>query len=314
MAVILSTGLSFWYFKRHFNAFFKEPVAQVYERKKFFAFCWPLFFADLFIVTEAWISLFILGFFLSSEDVGIFSAAYKTTLLIQGILMSFNIMFSPIISGLHRSQEFEKIRTLFQIISRWVFSLSIPPILILIIFSKEILQLFGQSFVLGSSTLIILSLAQLLNSATGPLGGMIDMSGRTRITLLNALLNLLVHSVLCFFLIPRYGVPGAALARLTSVFLLRTARLIQVYIIWKMYPFRADFFKPLMAGAVSGLCLMFLKNALADIFPSLVVLLSGILLFAGIYTAAVLVMGIPQEDKKVWEMVKKKLKGMDDIR
>jgi O-antigen/teichoic acid export membrane protein len=143
---------------------------------------------------------------------------------------------------------------------------------------------------------------------------MIDMSGRTKITLLNALLSLLVHSVLCFILIPRYGVLGAALARLASVFLLRTARLIQVYVIWKMYPFRADFFKPLMAGAVSWLGLTLMKNTVANIFPPISALLSGILLFLGIYSAAVLLMGIPQEDRKIWELAKKKLRGRNGIR
>ena len=84
---------------------------------------------------------------------------------------------------------------------------------LLVFFSREIMAVFGHEFSDGALVLVVLVAGQILNSVTGPLGVMIDMSGRTKFTLLNSALHLALQIGLCFLLIPRYGVLGAAFAK-----------------------------------------------------------------------------------------------------
>ena len=77
----------------------------IFEPKVLIAFCWPLFFAGGFNLMEAWVSTFMLGYFENPKSVGIFGAALRTSMFIQGILMSFNAIFSPIIAEHHHKKN-----------------------------------------------------------------------------------------------------------------------------------------------------------------------------------------------------------------
>jgi O-antigen/teichoic acid export membrane protein len=254
---------------------------------------------------EAWVSTFVLGCFAAPEAVGVFSAAYRTSLLVQGILMSFNTVFAPIISDLHQGGEVKKLESLFKVVAKWVFSLSFPAVLLMIIFSQEILSLFGQDFAVGAASLVILSIGQLMNSFSGSLGVMIDMSGRSRIALLNSALHFLLQTGLCFLLIPRYGIVGAALVKAISIGFLRVIRLLQIRFMLRMHPFRIDFLKPLVAGAVAWLALYSVKALILRTGNSALLHLAlGSLTFLIIYGFVLHRMGFDEEDRVVFQKIR----------
>lgn len=304
ISVIAGTLLSFFYYRKAFHPVLWDSVRPIFEPKRLLAFCWPLLFADCFGLMEIWMSTFVLGYSATPEAVGVFSAAYRTSLLVQGILMSFNTMFAPIISDLHHREEDRKLESLFKMVAKWVFSLSLPPILLMIIFSQEILTIFGQDFAVGATSLIVLSIGQLMNSVSGSLGVMIDMSGRSKITLLNAMLHFLLQTGLCFLLIPRYGIIGAALAKATSIGFLRTIRLLQVYLILKMHPFRAEFIKPLVAGGASWLVLSLVRASIPQIGNSALLLVLGSSIFLAIYGLTLYRLGFDEEDRLILQKIR----------
>jgi len=306
-AMVGGSLLSFYFYRRVYHSRLKVGIKAIFESERLMKYSWPLLFANGLIFFEAWIALFLIGFFSTTEATGVFSAAYRTSLLFQGILMSFNLMFSPIISDLHHKKEFQKLHSLFKIVTKWVFSLSLPFILIMVIFAEEFITIFGKDFAGGAWVLIILSLAQLLNSVTGPQGVMIDMSGRTKLTLFNAAAHLLLQVVLCFLLIPSFGIIGAAFAKLISIAFLRLLQLSQIYRFLQMHPFRADFVKPLIAGSSSFVVLILAKVSIIPLYNPILLVLGGSLILLSVYGLILFALGITDEDRLVFQKIKSRL-------
>jgi O-antigen/teichoic acid export membrane protein len=213
-------------------------------------------------------------------------------------------MFAPIISDLHRRRENKELESLFKTVAKWVFSLSLPALLLMAIFSREIMAIFGSDFAVGATSLIVLSIGQLMNSVSGPLGVMIDMSGRSKLTLLTSVLIFLLQTGLCFLLIPQYGIMGAALAKAISVSFQRAIRLLQVHLILRMHPFRVEFLKPLFAGGVSWLVLSLVRIPVLQVDNLMLLLVLGSSIFLAIYGLTLYQLGLDEEDKVILKKIR----------
>jgi len=301
---LMSTSI----FRRTFRQVLAGSIRPIFPFRELMRFCWPLLFANGFIYMEAWISTFMLGAFLGAGPVGIFSAAYRTSLLVQGIIMSFGTIFSPIISDLLHQGEPHQLERLFKLVSRWIFSLSLPASLLIILFARDILSLFGPDFTLGTTALVVLCSGQIINAVTGPLGVMIDMSGRSKLTLFNSAFHFIVQAGLCIWLIPAYGILGAAVAKSLSILLLRFVRLWQVHATLHMHPFQMKLMKPLAAAGSAGLLLVFLNaqewiRAMSILYR---VPLGG-MSFLVVYGIMLYILGLDQEDKELFSRLRSKL-------
>jgi O-antigen/teichoic acid export membrane protein len=106
---------------------------------------------------------------------------------------------------------------------------SFPLAILLIIERKWFLHLFGSEFVQAEIVLIILALAQLINSLVGPVGYLLTMTGYQKQAAWALGAGVLLNLLLNILFIPLYGINGAAMAtaislvswRLYSVFLSR---------------------------------------------------------------------------------------------
>jgi O-antigen/teichoic acid export membrane protein len=308
VSIAAGTLMSTSIFRRTFRQVLAGSIHPIFPIRELMRFCWPLLFANGFIHMEAWISTFMLGALLGLGPVGIFSAAYRTSLLIQGIVMSFGAIFSPIISDLMHRGESQELERLFKLVTRWIFSLSLPASLLMIVFARDILSLFGQDFTLGTTALVILCSGQIINSVTGPLGVMIDMSGHSKLTLFNSALHFALQAGLCIWLIPAYGIMGAAAAKSLSILFLRFVRLWQVHATLHMHPFQMKLMKPLAAAGSAGLLLVLLNTQ--EAFRAMSVLYRipfGGVGFLAVYGIMLCILGLDQEDTELFSRLRSKL-------
>ena len=308
-ALVLGTATSVIFYRRLFRAVLRSGSQQIAETRRLLGYCWPLLFANCFAIVEAWLAVFMLGYFRTPEAVGIFSAAYRTSFLTQGILLAFNTMFSPIISDLHHTRQHDRLEAQLKIVAKWIFSLNLPIILVMVFLSRELLWIFGQVYVAGAACLVILGVGQFIQSVAGPLGILIDMSGRPKITLFNSIAVLLFQIGLCIVLIPKSGIMGAAIAKTASLGLLRLLQIGEVRAVFRMLPFRKDFFKPLLAGGCAVLMVTVLKEPLTQVEVPLLRLLGGGFILAATYGIVLYVLGISEEDREILRRLREKLLG-----
>ena len=154
----------------------------------------------------------LLGVFLDVRQVGIYAVAVTLVAFVPVALQSVNQIFSPTIADLHARGERALLGRLFQTLTKWILGLTLPLALVMIIFSKPLMRLFGAAFEAGWFVLVLGTLGQLVNAGVGSVGYMLLMSGN-QARLIRVQVVMAVFMVAATFgLVRPYGMAGVALA------------------------------------------------------------------------------------------------------
>jgi len=307
MAEVLGIIYSAYFLFKSFPEI-RQKSLTTYEMKKITFFSLPLLFSGMFNRIVARADILIMGHFLSATMVGIYGIAQRFLPLIMMPLGAFNSIFAPIISDLFARKRKEDLETQFKTVAKWVFMASLPIFMLFTFFSKEILSIFGSGFVAGSLAMMILCAGQMVNTATGSVGFVLMMTGRPFADLLNSGLLCVTNILLNIYLIPRYGIVGAACASAFSITAIQLLRLAEVWCFLRMHPYRWDFFKPLFSGLFAVSIVTMLSHSVmstAQIFglPILVTL------FLLSYVGFLWLLKLSPDDHLVLNCLRRKLFG-----
>jgi len=305
ISTISGAALAFYYLTRLLPVFSKG-LKQIFETRNLLKFSSPLLLAGLLYQTMLRIDIMMIGILeKGAAAIGVYSAAVRLAMLGTLVLMAFNSIFAPIISDLHNRRELKQLENLFKITTKWIFSLSFPLYLLMMLFAKPILTIFGADFSEGAISLIILSFGQIINSAVGNTGLMITMSGKPNITLANSLGACILNIVLNLILIPKYGIIGAAIATSTSFAIINVAMLVEAYLLMKVHPYKLTYLKPLLAGIISTIGTVLIASTVQINITSGKLLLL-LILFLGTYIALLFLFKLDEEDVTVLKKVKRR--------
>ena len=281
----------------------KETIT---ETKKLLSYSFPLFLGVVFYFLLTKVDTFMLAYFRSIEEVGIYNITVNTVMLLFLIGISFRSIFTPMISNLYNRKEMKQLEFFYKTLSRWIFTLALPVFLLFIIFPKQIMTIFGAKFVDGWQALFLLAIALFVYTFSGLGGQMLKMSGKQNLTFYNTLIIFFLNLGLNLLLIPRYGMPGAAFATGTSLVILNIIALIQVRLGLKMGPFSKKYLPALTAGIITGIVTLLLKKFILGI-DFRITLLSGIFIIFTLYSLVLFLFGIWEEDKIILRAVKEKI-------
>ena len=175
------------------------------------------------------LDIIILTAYEGYDKVAYYSIAVKLATVTALALMSVNIVVAPKIAEIYNNNDHSKLNKLIKDSSRIIFSISLPVLTVLFVFSEFILGLFGENYVLAKEALVILLAAQLFSAICGPGAIYLNMTGKEQ--KLNKILiaGLLINLILNFVLIPNYGIEGAAIATLISMLFWNTLIVIAIY-------------------------------------------------------------------------------------
>ncbi len=186
----------------------------------------PMYGSAIADVVMTFSDILILGMFATAADVGIYTAAARTALLTRFLLLANSAVAAPRFAALHAANDKEGLARLAVRSTLLTTVASVPLLLIFIVFPEQILSLFGPQFEAGAQVLIVLSIGQFVNAATGPVGYLLNMSGYHRIEGRIAVVGALLTVGLCFALIPFWGIVGAAAANAIAT---ASCNLLRVY-------------------------------------------------------------------------------------
>jgi O-antigen/teichoic acid export membrane protein len=148
-----------------------------------------------------------------AESSGVYSAAARGAELVAFPLFIISGVVQPTISRLYASDALQQLQRVLTGATRAAFALASPIALTLALFSKPILNtIYGADFERGSTALIILATAQIVNVGVGLVGQILIMTGHERDALIGLGVGVVVNVLLNAALIPTLDVVGAALA------------------------------------------------------------------------------------------------------
>lgn len=306
-AIVLTPFMAFYFLEKRVFPLINSKVKTIPVQKELYSFSIPLIFSGFAMLVMGWTDTLMLGYFCTASEVGIYNVALPIARLLRVVVTAFAIIFLPIASELYAMGREEELRNIYSTVTRWVFSLILPGSLLMILFSKSIIEiLFGLEFVDGARALSILVFGLLFGYTVGLNAQILQVYGKTKIIMLYTSISATANFVLNLFLIPLYGLNGAAIATASSFILGGFLRFIFVYRIGKMQPFRWNYLKPAFVSIIAVLVVYAVTKYVVGVsLPSLIIMLFVFLVLY--FLLLLLVKGFEEEDLVIMKAIDERL-------
>ena len=286
-AVLVFILLLYFATKKEFQIFNKK-IKPRFNAKELLIYSIPLIITSLLTLLEKWAGTFIIGFYRSASEVGIYNIVFSTAALLAIIPTALMSLFIPVITSLYGQNKIKYVKKISNSITKWIFMASIPLTAILIIFSRDILKIiFGKEYTIGYIALMILAVSYLILSITHIYGSNLLMVKKSKLLSYIVFISTLTNIGLNIILVPKFGINGAASAALisTSIFLILVA--ISSWFILKLQPLKLILLKSILAGVLSAIIIFFIYKVVTINIFTLIVLS---LLMSLIYIAFLIIL------------------------
>ena len=267
-----------------------------FEIKKMNKFAAVLFSNSLLNKYTFQLDILFLGYFSTVRNVGIYAVALRLQSLIYLPHYTISTAFGPLVAELHSSGRIEELKRLYKTVTKWSFSVSLPIFAVLVLFSDEILTIFGKDFSEGKHLVIVMGVANVIHDLVGLSGNVITMTGRIRINFYNSIITACVNIILFSVFIYHFGATGAAWAYLISILIIDIILISEIIHIFHFNPFKKSLYKPILSIGIAMLATVGLKLLLnwPSPFPLFLVIALG-----GIYFGILYLLRFDEEDKMV---------------
>jgi O-antigen/teichoic acid export membrane protein len=274
-----------------------RQVAPVTESARVLRFGAAMALVDISSYLLGWIDILQLGYYVSAYDLGLYHAAARTAGVTTLTLLGINALFAPTMADLFNRGELVMLERLFKTTATWAITAGLPLFLLCALQGGVVLALFGPEFPAAALPLALLAAGQFVNAATGSAGYMLVMSGRQNLMLADQLISLAVAIGLNLWLIPRWGVLGAAAAMSFTTAGLNLTRVVQVALLTGLHPYDAGLRRPLLAatGALAAAALA--RFTISPHGPA--ALAVTVPVFATVYGALLVAFGLPDEERRL---------------
>ena len=168
-------------------------------------------------------------------QIGYYNAAARLSDLLNLPYIVVAAVAMPVFAQLYHEQNFSKLQTFFTQITLISFFLTLIGFIFFYLLGAWLLSWFGTEFVGAYPVLLLTAFSKLLHAFFGASNYMLMMCGQEK----KAVISLIVSVVCCIFLqiylIPIWGIEGAAWANLISLLVFE---LIQAYMLWRLVQIR----------------------------------------------------------------------------
>lgn len=289
-----AAALSLYYLIRYTPLFERTEFKPM--RRKLLAFSLPLMVTTSMYKIFHNLDTFLIGYFTTSDIVGIYDVAYRLPFLLKITLTAFAFIFMPTISELQTEGKLTDMRQTYQIVTKWITLSTLPLTLVLVFYPTLVIKYtFGGEYTTGSVAMAVLAVGFFVHTVIGLSGEVLTAIGKTRTLMYVSLLVVVVNTLLNLYLIPQYSMIGAAIATTVGYVLMGSLYIIQLYREIGAHPFSGGILRP---GAVA-LVVWITGYGLLRVTDLIVLpaVITVTVLFAVLYVVIVLRFGIVEPEE-----------------
>lgn len=180
----------------------------------------PMMFSGLMGFLINWTDVIMLGALSTEENVGIYNAAFKVGMLVLIIIISINVVSGTKISEYYNNNDQIGLKKVIQKSTQIVTLISFPIVIFIVIFSEFILGYFGPGFLAGKMVLIIIAFSTFISALCGNVDQILNLTNSKNLLFRINVVVLVINIILNFYLIPKFGINGAAIASLVATIVL----------------------------------------------------------------------------------------------
>lgn len=199
------------------------------------------------------LDLLMIASLMPMTSVGIYALALNIASVVEVPYRAFAKIAGPIIA---RENELNNRAEVLDIYQRSSVALLISGLFIFLCTWISVDALFqltsnSETFIAGKNVILFIGVAKIIDMATGINGQIIAYSKHYRVNVIAISILAIVNVLMNYYLIPIYGIKGAALATLISLSSFNVFKFAYVWIVFKMQPFTWAAFKVLVLAAIS---------------------------------------------------------------
>lgn len=242
------------------------------------------------------LDVMMLGYFATASDVGKYAVIQMVVSLISIFNSALNQAVAPMLARFCKEGAIEDMRHLIHQHTRWVALTSLPVFLVIGFFGNQLMPIFGKDFHVGLAVVALLALSQFVLAVLSTAGFMLSMTGRHMLEFYTMLVALVCNAILNFFLIPAYGITGAAVGTLIAVVIANVLRSLQVYRIHGVFPVGGEVLRVVLVG-VGVFAVIVLAARASGVGQGVAAAVVQSLLFCVVYAVLMLRFGLVEEDR-----------------
>ena len=253
-AFVLAGLVGFYFFVRGGEYKIRSLLVPVRgsRYRELLEFSAPLAVSASFGLVTSNTDRFLLGVLDTSMAVGIYDVAFLLAKFILFFGPILNYLFQPIMAEYDAESDIQRMDQLYTIITRWMVILTFPIFTLLVLFPEPLLgTFFGNEYKAGGLVLSLLAIGYFASRFVGLSDSFLVATGDTKVMMYISGTTAVLNVGLNVFLIPIYGIVGAALATVGSLILNNTFQATYVYKITGIHPFTRELFVPLALAMAS---------------------------------------------------------------
>jgi len=276
--------------------------------KELIAFSIPLLFTGILGFVMTWADTLMLGYYKGSEAVGLYNSASPIAKLLPIFLSSASFLYVPLASGFYARRKLGEMGRVYQILTKWVFLLTLPLFALMFLFPEAVIVFFfGKKYVPAAPSLQILAIGFMFHTLLGLNGWSLIIAGESRFISLSTFIASVLNVILNALLIPGYGMVGAATATSVSYLVSNLLNSIRLYQKTKIHPFSQNYVKPLIISFILLVMIKVLHLNVPNIWYAVPVLVA----FLAVYSLLVLLSrSVDREDIDLLLAIERKM-GID---
>ncbi len=256
---------------RHVSARLGKRLAST-SRRDFWRFTIPRGVATVTSTIIQRVNIVIIAIIRGPAEAAIYTAATRFLVLGQFAGSAISRSAQPRLAELFALRDRRGTNLVYQATTAWLILLTWPIYLLAVVYGQQVLVVFGHSYKAGYAAIVVLSVVQLAGAVFGQVDVVLITAGKSSWSMLNGLLVMVVNIALDLWLIPKYGILGAAVAWGTAITVSNIVPLIQLATVFRLHPFGRTSLAATVLAVVS-FCLvpLAIRIALGSSWLSLVV-------------------------------------------
>ena len=181
----------------------------------------PMMISSIVLFSLNWSDILMIGMLKGQDEVGNYQAAFKIASLTLLIILVSNIVVAPKISEMFSQNKIAVLFSFLRKVTKYTTILTLIISIPFLIFPGVVMNsFFGEAFKVSGPILIILSIANIINTFFGPIAQVMNMTKHQLAFQYITILTVLINIVLNIIFIEKYGALGCSMSTLISIFTL----------------------------------------------------------------------------------------------
>jgi len=177
-----------------------------------FTVSYPMAVSGLCFFLMLTFDVMLLKKYYSNEVVAYYSIAIKMFTVLAMVIIAVNINVAPKFAEYYSANKMDDLRQLLDKSKKLICLINIPAGLIIILFGKTILGVFGPNYTQAYIPMIIIVMGQMIASSFGSVAIILNMSSKQHVFKNILLVATGINLISNLLLVPSYGMTGAAIS------------------------------------------------------------------------------------------------------